>query len=70
LARTHQTPFSARLVSKFELPTSGWRGPMHQVHPVATGQVPMVDQSVLDRPVPGGQDEPQNSTPVPSPKHL
>ncbi|WFR85165.1 NAD kinase [Arthrobacter sp. Y-9] len=70
LARTHQTPFSARLVSKFELPTSGWRGPMHQVHSAPTGQVPMVDQSVFDRPVPGGQDEPQNSTPVPSPKHL
>ena len=27
LARTHQTPFSERLVRKFELPTQGWRGP-------------------------------------------
>lgn len=28
LARTHQTPFSERLVRKFELPTQGWRGPV------------------------------------------
>ncbi len=27
LARTRQTPFSERLVQKFELPTQGWRGP-------------------------------------------
>lgn len=27
LARTAQTPFSERLVRKFELPTQGWRGP-------------------------------------------
>ena len=27
LARTHQTPFSGRLVRKFELPIQGWRGP-------------------------------------------
>ncbi|MDN4612102.1 NAD kinase [Arthrobacter burdickii] len=31
LARTHQTPFSERLVRKFELPIQGWRGPVkHQ----------------------------------------
>ncbi len=31
LARTRQTPFSERLVRKFELPTQGWRGPVrHQ----------------------------------------
>ena len=28
LARVHQTPFSERLVDKFNLPTSGWRGPV------------------------------------------
>lgn len=28
LARTHQTPFSERLVRKFALPTQGWRGPV------------------------------------------
>ncbi|MCQ1946525.1 MULTISPECIES: NAD kinase [unclassified Arthrobacter] len=27
LARTHLTPFSERLVRKFQLPTHGWRGP-------------------------------------------
>ncbi|MDP5228506.1 MULTISPECIES: NAD kinase [Arthrobacter] len=57
LARTHQTPFSARLVSKFELPTSGWRGPMHQSRNEPTGPVPVINQ-------------PKPSTPVPSPKHL
>ncbi|MBF4994797.1 NAD kinase [Arthrobacter gandavensis] len=31
LARTHQTPFSERLVRKFQLPTQGWRGPAN--HP-------------------------------------
>jgi NAD+ kinase len=34
LARTHQTPFSERLVRKFELPIQGWRGPVkHQDGP-------------------------------------
>lgn len=28
LARVNQTPFSERLVDKFNLPTSGWRGPV------------------------------------------
>ncbi|WP_206478472.1 NAD kinase [Kocuria sp. KRD140] len=28
LARMHATPFSERLVRKFELPIAGWRGPM------------------------------------------
>jgi NAD+ kinase len=27
LARLHQGPFTDRLVGKFDLPTSGWRGP-------------------------------------------
>ncbi len=30
LARTRQTPFSERLVRKFELPIQGWRGPVQQ----------------------------------------
>ncbi|MFJ6003714.1 NAD kinase [Arthrobacter sp. NPDC092385] len=35
LARTRQTPFSERLVRKFELPIQGWRGPVkHQEGPV------------------------------------
>ncbi|BBE22410.1 NAD kinase 2 [Arthrobacter sp. MN05-02] len=34
LARTRQTPFSERLVRKFELPIQGWRGPVkHQDGP-------------------------------------
>jgi len=27
LARLHQGPFTDRLVGKFQLPVSGWRGP-------------------------------------------
>src|SRR3954451_6842388 len=30
LARTRQTPFDERLVRKFELPTTGWRGPVKE----------------------------------------
>lgn len=42
LARTHQTPFSARLVRKFELPIHGWRGPAPKTSQVTTGPVPIV----------------------------
>ncbi|MGZ4660232.1 MAG: NAD kinase, partial [Arthrobacter sp.] len=42
LARTHQTPFSARLVRKFQLPIHGWRGPMPQSESIHTGPVPLV----------------------------
>lgn len=35
LARTHQTPFSERLVRKFQLPTQGWRGPANHPADVA-----------------------------------
>jgi NAD+ kinase len=42
LARTHQTPFSARLVRKFELPIHGWRGPVPQSEQIHTGPVPIV----------------------------
>lgn len=42
LARTAQTPFSERLVRKFELPTQGWRGPA--THPQGiTREVPHGD---------------------------
>ncbi|WP_312182901.1 NAD kinase [Arthrobacter sp.] len=38
LARTHETPFSERLVRKFQLPTQGWRGPVnHPADPVESG---------------------------------
>ncbi|WP_022872893.1 NAD kinase [Nesterenkonia alba] len=30
LARVHHTPFSQRLVEKFNLPTTGWRGPARE----------------------------------------
>lgn len=30
LARTRRTPFAERLVRKFELPTTGWRGPVRE----------------------------------------
>lgn len=43
LARMHATPFSERLVKKFELPTAGWRGPLpgHQQE-AETRALPMV----------------------------
>ncbi|MGQ7788800.1 NAD kinase [Nesterenkonia sp. K-15-9-6] len=34
LARVKQTPFSERLVDKFNLPTSGWRGPVDAANTV------------------------------------
>ncbi|MDZ5079123.1 NAD kinase [Nesterenkonia sp. HG001] len=40
LARVHQTPFSERLVDKFNLPTSGWRGPVDASNTVTTGERP------------------------------
>ncbi|MCH8561079.1 NAD kinase [Nesterenkonia sp. LB17] len=36
LARVHQTPFSERLVDKFNLPTTGWRGPVDPANQVET----------------------------------
>jgi NAD+ kinase len=42
LARTHQTPFSARLVRKFELPIQGWRGPASQEPAARTAPIPVV----------------------------
>ena len=40
LARISATPFSARLVRKFELPIHGWRGPV----PVTAGPEPVVPE--------------------------
>jgi NAD+ kinase len=42
LARTHLTPFSARLVRKFELPIHGWRGPVPRSEEIHTGPIPIV----------------------------
>ena len=57
LARTHQTPFSGRLVRKFELPIQGWRGPMpQQAESIHTGPVPIIR---TPRPMP----------PLPAPRH-
>ncbi len=44
LARMHRTPFSERLVKKFELPTSGWRGPVppHEAAAARTTALPTV----------------------------
>ena len=42
LARTHPTPFSGRLVRKFELPIHGWRGPVPKAESVHTGPIPIV----------------------------
>jgi NAD+ kinase len=42
LARTHRTPFSARLVRKFQLPIHGWRGPMPQAASIHTGPLPVI----------------------------
>ncbi|WP_427017108.1 NAD kinase [Pseudarthrobacter sp. P1] len=52
LARTHQTPFSARLVNKFELPIQGWRGPATDVASMATAPIPVVLNPKPKSPVP------------------
>ncbi len=52
LARTHQTPFSARLVNKFELPIQGWRGPVVDVVTTATQPIPLVPNPKPKSPVP------------------
>ena len=42
LARTQQSPFSERLVRKFELPVQGWRGPSVEESSVPTTQLPII----------------------------
>lgn len=43
LARTQQSPFSERLVKKFELPVQGWRGPASSDPSPPTSQLPVVE---------------------------
>ncbi|MGW9415271.1 NAD kinase [Arthrobacter cupressi] len=62
LARTHQTPFSARLVRKFELPIHGWRGPVPRSSEIHTGPVPVV-RTPTPTPLPGPFDPPGPSVP-------
>ncbi|TYK45429.1 NAD kinase [Actinomadura decatromicini] len=51
LARLHLTPFTDRLVTKFGLPVTGWRGRVRQpAHP----SPPMADSQVADAPSVGG----------------
>lgn len=42
LARTQQSPFSERLVRKFELPVQGWRGPSGEETAPPTTQLPVI----------------------------
>lgn len=46
LARTRQSPFSERLVRKFELPTSGWRGPAEHEKAADAADAPTMDTIV------------------------
>ncbi|GAB3669730.1 NAD kinase [Zhihengliuella somnathii] len=47
LARVNQTPFSERLVKKFELPTTGWRGPVeHPEQDSSTSALPIVANGI------------------------
>lgn len=47
LARVNQTPFSERLVRKFELPTRGWRGPVkHPEQNPASSALPIVSDGI------------------------
>ncbi|MDQ0031945.1 NAD kinase [Arthrobacter bambusae] len=55
LARTHQTPFSARLVRKFELPIHGWRGPAPRSADIHTGPTPVI-RTFKPSPLPTPQD--------------
>lgn len=55
LARTHKTPFSARLVRKFELPIHGWRGPAPRSGEVHTGPIPVI-RTLSPAPLPSPRD--------------
>ncbi|MCW1249439.1 NAD kinase [Acaricomes phytoseiuli] len=56
LARVRSVPFSARLVRKFELPVSGWRGPVDHASDAGTEPIPLV------RPKPrGALPDPQDT---------
>jgi NAD+ kinase len=53
LARMHASPFSARLVSKFELPIQGWRGPVPETANAKTASLPVVPLPAAARAEPG-----------------
>lgn len=57
LARTQQTPFSERLVSKFELPVQGWRGPSNEPSVTPTTQLPIVQTAWPKAPVQGANGD-------------
>jgi NAD+ kinase len=59
LARTSRTPFSERLVRKFELPTQGWRGPVRaEDEQPATASLPAVRTVEPHHIVPEGEVRP------------
>ncbi len=57
LARLHQGPFTDRLVNKFHLPVSGWRGPLGP-------EQPGVDEPDLARLPDGTPDDETTATPI------
>ncbi|KAA0971555.1 NAD kinase [Paeniglutamicibacter gangotriensis] len=64
LARVNQTPFSERLVNKFELPIQGWRGPVEpEDRETATTALPVITPAVQ-------VIEPRHHEPKPEPKTL
>ncbi|WP_082357760.1 MULTISPECIES: NAD kinase [Arthrobacter] len=60
LARTQITPFSERLVRKFELPVQGWRGPSPEGTSPPTSQLP-----IIKNPKPKSQLEGPPTGPIP-----
>ena len=67
LARTHQTPFSGRLVRKFQLPIQGWRGPVPQTRAIHTGPLPIIRTPRPMPPLPSPRHEGTADAPDPSP---
>ncbi|MDO5744442.1 MAG: NAD kinase [Micrococcaceae bacterium] len=64
LARVNQTPFSERLVHKFELPIQGWRGPAHPgEREAATTALPIITPAIE-------VIEPRHHAPKPEPETL
>jgi NAD+ kinase len=64
LARVNQTPFSERLVNKFELPIQGWRGPVEPGDRVtATTALPVITPAMQ-------VIEPRHHAPKPEPETL
>lgn len=64
LARVNQTPFSERLVNKFELPIQGWRGPvLPKDRETATTALPIISPPLQ-------VIEPRHNAPKPPVEHL